>query len=161
MSLNIFLPFVLLITMNSFIIHTLQRRFSQFKSEGQGQCESQGHNSNQNVKSKVSEKQIYIILLLISFSYLILWTPVYFHSMLAKLMDFSPKTPYAVAATFLFTETAEKLHYMNYGINFFLYEISGPKFKNNLLSLFKCTRHQSSETSQRRTISISLPQIMQ
>ena len=54
MFLNFLLPFVLLLTMNSFIIHTLQHRSSQFMSEGQGQGQTQGH-------TKVPERQIYII----------------------------------------------------------------------------------------------------
>ena len=79
--------------------------------------------------------------------------------MMAKSMDFSPKTPYAIAATFLLTEVAEKLHYMNYGINFFLYVISGPKFRNDLLALFKFNRHDTTETFQSRTTSMNSTKI--
>ena len=127
MCLHFLVPFVLILIMNSFIIHTLQNRSSLFKSEDQSQGKSQGRSG----KSKIPERQIYITLLLISFSYLILWS-----CLLAKAMYFSPKTTYAVAATYLYTEIAENLHYMNYGINFFLYVISGPKFRNDLLVLF-------------------------
>ena len=68
-----FVPFILLLVMNSLIIHTLRRR-SDFKvtvSEGQG------HNESQSSKTKSSEKQIYIMLLLVSFGFLIFTIPGY------------------------------------------------------------------------------------
>ena len=129
------IPFVLLLVMNSFIIHTLRNRSSLFKTEsqvqGQSQGQGQGHGSN-----KSYDKQVYLTLLSVTFSFLVLNTPVYTYALIANIAGYKPKTPYSIAATFLFLEVAEKMVYTNYGINFFLYVISGPKFRNDLVTLF-------------------------
>ena len=39
---------------------------------------------------------------------------------------------------YLYYNVAQKLHYTNHGINFFLYVISGQKFRNDLVRLFPC-----------------------
>ena len=70
---NFFLPFVLLLIMNSFIIHILRKRSQQMLTDSQGQGQSQGQGS----KGRTSEKQVYIILLLVTFSFLVLTTPGY------------------------------------------------------------------------------------
>ena len=61
------IPFVCLLIMNSFIIHTIRNRskfhLSISASQGQGQGQNQGHNEGQTTKIKSSEMQIYIILL--------------------------------------------------------------------------------------------------
>ena len=66
-SLQFGIPFALLLIMNSYIIHILKTSSSFRSNEGQGR----GH--GQRIKS--SEKQIYMILLLITFVFLILTTP--------------------------------------------------------------------------------------
>ena len=67
-ALQFGLPFVLLLVMNSFIIHTLRTRSNLRESavsEGQGQSrgQSQGH------KIKTSKRQVYLILLLVTFAF--------------------------------------------------------------------------------------------
>ena len=61
------MPFAFLITMNTVIIHTLRKRSEWVTS--QGQSKGQG--------TKNTERQIYIILLLVAFGFLILTTPAY------------------------------------------------------------------------------------
>ena len=63
------MPFVFLISMNTVIIHTLQKRSQWVTSQGHGQGQSQGQST------KNTERQIYIILLLVTFGFLILTTP--------------------------------------------------------------------------------------
>ena len=129
---NIIIPFLSLLIMNSFIIHTLRRRTSFLKSNSQGQDQNQGHGS----RTKTYETQVYITLLLVTFSYLILWSPFYIYTWITNIMGYYPKTAFSVAATFLCLEISVKLGYTNYGINFLLYVISGPKFRNDLITLF-------------------------
>ena len=73
--LNFILPFIFLLIMNIVIIHTLRMRSSKnlirFESGRQSQ------NRDQQSKMKNTEKQIYITLLLVTFGFLILTTPVY------------------------------------------------------------------------------------
>ena len=135
------IPFASLLVMNCFIIRTLQRRSSLFKSEGQGQ--SQGHGTNRRY-----DRQVYVTLLSVTFSFLVLNTPVYSYALVANIVGYSPKTPYSIAATFLFLEVAEKLVYTNYGINFFLYVISGSKFRNDLVSLFRSSLSMTGDVSE-------------
>ena len=47
-------------------------------------------------------------------------------------------TPYYYAGFYLFYNTGEKIFYANCGVNFFLYVISGKKFRNDLVKLFRC-----------------------
>ena len=67
-ALQFGLPFVLLLVMNSFIIHTLRTRSNLRESavsEGQGQSRGQ----SQGQKKKTSERQVYLILLLVTFAF--------------------------------------------------------------------------------------------
>ena len=47
-------------------------------------------------------------------------------------------SPLLYSGYFLFSNAAQKMYMTNYGINFFLYVISGQKFRTDLKSLFSC-----------------------
>ena len=127
------IPFVSLLSMNSVIIHTLRKRSNLImKPEVRS---DQGH--GQNSKIKTSEKQTYAILLLVAFSFFILITPLYVCLLYMRFVDFT-KTPKSYAEFYLFYNIAHKMFFTNNGINFFLYVISGRKFRNEVLHLFKC-----------------------
>ena len=98
--------------------------------EGQGQ--NQGHSS----KMKSSEKQIIIMLLLVTFGFLILMTPSYGMILYNVFVDFSSSSK-LYAGFILFMSIGEKTFYTNFGINFYLYVISGSKFRSDLLKLFQ------------------------
>ena len=123
-------PFISLLTMNSIIIHTLRKRSKQnlLESTGQGQTEGQ------NVKTKQAEKQICAMLLLVTFAFLILTIPA---RALVFYRKFSSKdTTYYFAGVYLFHQVATKSSVTNHGINFFLYAMSGKKFRADLRNLF-------------------------
>ena len=74
--LNFFLPFVLLLPMNSVIIFTLKRRTSllqEVRPEGQGQIETKGQ--GQTSKYRQADAQITVTLLLVTFTFLLLMMP--------------------------------------------------------------------------------------
>ena len=48
----------------------------------------------------------------------------------------SDDPPYYYAGLHLFYQVGEKAYYTNHGINFFLYVISGQKFRTDLRNLF-------------------------
>ena len=131
--LNIFIgfgcPFVALLLMNSVIIHTLCKRSSLLLAK----TEPQGQNSTE---LSSSEKQIIIMLLLVTFGFLILMTPSYGMTFYTIFVDFS-RSPKLYAGFFLFASIGQKTFYTNFGINFYLYVISGTKFRSDLLKLFK------------------------
>ena len=135
--ISFFLPFVLLLIMNSVIIHTLRKR-SDTVHQGQGQ----GQNERESSKSKTSETQIYVILLLITFGFLILTTPNYAMFLYAILYDFE-QSPKAFAGYHLFYNVIRQTYYTNHAINFYLYVISGQKFRTDLVKLFKCAESKS------------------
>ena len=112
---NFALPFVLLLTMNCVIIHKLRTRAKLSLSE-ESQGQSQGHNEGHKVRS--SETQLYVLLLLVTFAFLILTTPAYAFFLYVSIFDFS-KSPYTFAGYHLFYHVGQKTHFTNHGINFF------------------------------------------
>ena len=120
------IPFFLLLSMNSVIIYTLRKRsFSKLTSENHGQDQV----SNESNKVKQSEKQIYTML--VSFTFLILYTPV--NVLVLYIIFFTGSTPSFFAGQHLFFHVSEKLFYTSHGINFFLYVLSGQKFRADLI----------------------------
>ena len=126
--INFALPFVLLLIMNCFIIHTIRQR-PKLSSHGQGRSEGQ------TSKIKNSEMQIFVILLLVTFGFLILTTPAYVLFLYINFGNYD-KAPGSYAGYYVFHSIAQKLYYTNYGINFYLYVISGQKFRADLVKLF-------------------------
>ena len=146
--INFAIPFVLLLIMNSFIIHKIRTRstFSEVGSEHQGHGQGEGQSS----KIKSSEMQIYVILLLVPFGFLILMTPSYVLFVYVMFVDYET-SPQTYAGYILFHSVAQKTYYTNYGINFFLYVISGQKFRTNLAKLFRCHSDKQTDTSLSQT----------
>ena len=130
------LPFVLLLAMNSVIIHTLRNRVP-LKEVIEVNKSDQGQGQNQGQKTKNTETQIFIILLLVTFTFLILVTPGYIFFILNVTINFTT-SPLLYSGYFLFFNAAQKMYMTNYGINFFLYIISGQKFRTDLKNLFSC-----------------------
>ena len=137
-------PFVLLLSMNSVIIHKIRNR-SKFMVKQSGN-EDQGQGQTKVTKMKNSDKQVYAILLLVTFGFLILTSPGYLFFLFIMVVDFTT-SPKVFAGYYLFYNIAQKLHYTNHGINFFLYVISGQKFKTDLLNLLGCNTKADPDSS--------------
>ena len=73
------LPFVLLLIMNSIIIHKIRNRFVSFKEKSRDANKSSPKNS---------ELQVFAILLLVTFAFLILSTPAYLFFLFVMVIDF-------------------------------------------------------------------------
>ena len=129
------IPFVLLLVMNSIIIHKIRTR-SVFKQEASS---SGDPNSGENSKTKNSESQMFAILLSVTFAFLLLTTPSYVFFLYVRIVDFSA-TPEKFARYYLFYNSAHKMSISNHGINFFLYVISGQKFRTDLKNIFSSFR---------------------
>ena len=128
------LPFVLILAMNSVIIHKIRHRFVLTEEPSRDRSIK---DSNQR-ETKSSEKQVYVILLLVTFSFLILTTPWYLFFLFIMFVDFS-QSPRLLAEYYLFYNIGQKMQYTNHGINFFLYVISGKKFRTDLRNVFPCS----------------------
>ena len=141
------IPFILLLSMNSVIIHTIRVRSrsnmlmttdqGQGQSQGQDKGQGQGQGQGQNQQAKGSETQVFAILLLVAFGFFVLITPLYTFNVYVSVFDFS-KTPQRFAFYYMYYEIVVKLYYTNNAINFFLYVISGTKFRTDLMKLFQC-----------------------
>ena len=143
--LNCFLPFVLLLLMNTLIIHTLGRQ-SEAVTKSRPQGQNEGHVQGRSIKFKQAQKQITITLLFVTFTFLTLMMP--YGSILIYVLvhDFS-KSPRSLAGYYLFAGIANRAYFTNSGINFFLYVISGKKFRTDLIILFRCKRTTLMSTS--------------
>ena len=131
-TLNFALPFILLLIMNCYHTHPAKTLGKSTKrSEGQVQTEGQG--------MKNTERQITIMLLSVTFGFLILSTPGYIMLFYTNYIDVR-KSAYTFAGYYLFYNVGQKTYYSNYGINFFLYVISGQKFREDLGKLVKCQK---------------------
>ena len=133
------IPFSSLLTMNSIIIHTLRKR-SKLEIVG-SRCQSQSE--GQTLKIKQSEKQIFTMLLLITFTYLILT-----FSMRALVFYgnfYTGHTASYYASYHLIYHITIQTFYTNHAINFFLYVFSGRKFRTDLMYLFVLRKSHKNE----------------
>ena len=134
------IPFIFLLTMNIVIIHKLRARPS-----------IENKPNAQPGQSKLSSRkaQIFIMLLLVTFGFLILVTPAYVLFFYVILVDVraSHKT---FAGYYLFHNVAQKFRFSNHGVNFLFYVISDEKFRTDLKKLLPF-RKSNSERNLRNT----------
>ena len=150
--------------MNTVIIHTLRKRpipevQGQVKGQGQGQVKGQkqdtGHGQNEHhlktLKMKSSERQICIMLLFVSFTFLVLTTPACVFILYVMFVDYE-KPASSFEEYYLFYHVGQKALYTNNAINFFLYVTPGHKFRRDLIRLFcKRNRKQTAHASEAST----------
>ena len=136
-------PFTTLLIMNSFIIHTLRQRTNLTTYE-----------YKEGKKTKHPEKQLYTMLLLVTFAYLISTFPVKLFEI--YLIFDSGNTPIYYAGLQLLYQVAAKANYTNHGVIFFLYVMSSQKFRTDLKNLF-ITKKRINHKSVTSTVSSTIP----
>ena len=138
-TLNLGFTFCSLLTMNCIIIHKLRKRPKLNKSrsrlEVKHKIQGQNQHEVQGSKLKNSDTQIYILLLLVTFSFLILNTPGLALFICINFYKIGT-TPQSYAGFFLFTSVANTAYFANFAINFYLYVLSGHRFRADLTKLF-------------------------
>ena len=134
-------PFVSLLTMNCVIIYTLGQRSKYSLTGSQGQGQDQGQDQGQGSFDKHIKRQIYVMLLLVTFGFLALTTPIYV-VILWQTFYFQP-TAKMFATSYLLLAIGEKTYFTNNGVNFFLYVMSGQKSRTDLKKLFACCKRKS------------------
>ena len=135
-SFNFVVPFTSLLTMNGFIILALteRSRLLSIDSENEVQGHNQGQGQVQRGRMSTSEKQIYITLLLVTFSFLMFMAPSWFSIIYYMFVDYK-KSPRSIAGFYLSHSIMQKTYYTNYSINFILYVISGQKFRSRFAEI--------------------------
>ena len=153
--LNSGFTFCSLLTMNCVIIHKLRMRpkLNSSRPEVKHNIQGQGQREVQESKLKNSDTQIYILLLLVTFSFLILTSPGLALFIYINFYDISA-TPQSYAGFFLFNSVANTTYFTNFAINFYLYVLSGQRFRADLTKLFSdvfiCSRCRPNTEAQIR-----------
>ena len=152
--LNAVIPFTMLIYMNSVIVQAVRKGRNVF---GNNERDGPENSYNRHVVSTVNkmrekamknaENQLTIMLLLVTTLVLVLLIPTYIRFIFITF--FEPDTPEKHGIAMLVFQISHKLYHTNFGINFFLYCISGQKFRNDLKEILCCTRivYRSSASS--------------
>ena len=122
---NYAFPFVALLIMNSVIIHTIRNRLKL--------------SATNEPQLKTSDKQIFMILFLVTFSFLVLTTTAYMLLLFNMIVDFNKSAKYKAGFSLFYT-VSQKTWFTNNAINFFLYILSGTKFRKDFLHLFGCKK---------------------
>ena len=157
-AVNYAVPFVLLLIMNSVIIHKIRNR--RVAKETNNDYRNPGLDRNKlsvpKTKVKSAESQMFALLLLVTFGFLILTTPAYILFLFIMFVDVE-QSPKLFAGYILLYNLAHKMYTTNHGINFFFYVISGQKFRTDLMKLFskKCQFSSSGSVSETEISTIS------
>ena len=153
--INAIIPFTLLISMNYVIVKTVRGSRKMFVNKDKPSPEEANQDVNKQVATrrqktmKSAESQFTKMLLLVTTLFLILLFPTnarYIYQSFVKR-----NTPYKYVSSKLFYEISLALYGTNSGINFFLYCISGRKFRNDVKEIFCCTgmsSHSSDDNSE-------------
>ena len=134
--LNGIIPFVLLIHMNFVIVKTVKDSHKLFRSNVGTVGTEQRPNSMKN-----AENQLTTMLLLVTTLFLILVLSTYVRFIYAAFI--TSDTPSKFAMSILIFEISYKFLVTNSGINFFLYCLSGKKFRNDLKEIVYCKRQSN------------------
>ena len=135
--LNAIIPFIMLIHMNCVIVNAVRNSHVFFKDNNETTTKGRDQGMETRKKTmKSAEKHLVIMLLLVTVLFLILLCPTYFRFI--YLVFAKRDTPFKYAQSMLFSEITAKLYNSNSGIIFFLYCISGQKFRNDLREILCC-----------------------
>ena len=140
LAVSSLIPFTIILILNVLIINSVRNRFKYFK-ENQKESDNQNKEADGNVNSKARESQLVILLLLVTFSLLILTLPQYVRYVVYLILN-SRADPEAYATYILVYNITQKLYFTNSMCNFFLYAIGGSKFRQDVKDLF-CRRSNS------------------
>ena len=133
--LNGVIPFTLLIHMNYVIAKTVRNSRRMFRSSVETTVEE-----TREKTMKSAENQLTTMFLLVTTLFLILLLTTYIRFIYAAFV--TSDTPSKFATSMLIFEMSYKLYVTNSGINFFLYCVSGKKFRNDLKELV-CSNRRS------------------
>ena len=128
--------------MNYFIVKTVKNSRKSFGDIDRGM------DARQKALKSV-ENQLTIMLLLVTTLFLILLLPTYIRFIYAAFV--TSNTPHKYATSMFVFELSYKLYVTNSGVNFFLYCISGKKFRNDLKEIICCIRRTGSSSHKSRS----------
>ena len=143
-AFNAVFIFGALITMNGFIISAVRNRKKKFSLANQKKY-------TKETRRQINiERQITVMLLLVSFLYLILIGPGFIHFVYWLVVP-PDRDPLTFANFNLSYNVCQKLFFTNNSVNFFLYCISGKKFRSDLRSIFCSEKRKRSGNGKEST----------
>ncbi len=136
---NFIVPFACLFFMNLVIIQQVKKSHHKFGEMSNSTKETPDNNpAQQRLRAQKSvENQLTRMLLLVTSLFLILLFPTNMRFIYTTLV--TPDTPEKQAESILIYHISSKLYVTNSGVNFFLYCISGQKFRSDLKELPCCS----------------------
>ena len=145
-----FIPFAMVFALNLAIIWKISRQPAMFQEENTrrspitvGRCGRPGAcQTNRGVSASRQQRVIYMLLTL-SFSWLVLTAP---YAIISVLMTAVPDL-LTVNTTVAVKTVAFILLYLNHSINFYLYCVTGQKFRQEFIELV-CRRRQTDGSSE-------------
>ena len=126
--------------MNFVIVKTVRQSRKMFRNN----AGTVGTETRQKTM-KSAENQLTTMLLLVTTLFLLLLLPTYIRFIYAAFIK--SNTPSKFATSILIFEISYKLYVTNSGINFFLYCISGKKFRNDLKEIVCCMKRSPPSSS--------------
>ena len=157
---NGFIPFSMLIYMNYVIVQTIKNSGKMFGSTSKSQHVSDNNKGmeTRQRKMKSAENQLTIMLLLVTILYLVLQIPSYIRNIYTQFVKQDTSAKYANYTLILLLTYA--LSITSNGINFFLYCISGKKFRNDFVEILSCNettfiKNSELKSNQVFTLSVS------
>ena len=136
--INVIIPLTSLIYMNGVIIQKVRSSRKQFgfREDTQNHGPSNVAAAKRQKTMKNTENQLTIMLLFVTTLFLILMIPTYGRFLYTAFVI--RDTPAKYVSVVFFYHLSHKLYHTNNGINFFLYCISGQKFRNDLKEILCC-----------------------
>ena len=133
--INGIIPLSMLIYMNTVIVQTVRKSRKMFKGNTTNTKTVSSSFRNKDMdarqrKMQNAENQLTIMLLMVSILFTILLIPTYVRAVFVTFFEIDTPSKYASYA--LFFQMTVKLASTNNGINFFLYCISGNRFREDL-----------------------------
>ena len=144
--INFIIPFSMLIHMNHTIVKAVRdsRKMFRTNTDIASSKKDQGMDARYRTMNNV-ENQLTIMLLLVTMLFLILLFPAKVRFIYSTFVG--RDTPSKYATSLLMLEITYKLYNTNSGINFFLYCISGERFRNDLRQIMCCIGKPSGPSS--------------
>ena len=140
MCLNCFFPFIILMTMNCVIIAAMRHRVRSQRKEQRGGTEEE--NKIKFAKTASVTSQLTVMLLAVTFAFLILTLPQYMRYITYIYKPFK-QNPWDYALYVLAAHGSNKMYFTNNAVNFFLYSIGGSKFRRDLKRTLTCCGQKS------------------
>ena len=135
-------PFIIVLVLNICIIAKVVPGFNAKGHRLAGNAES-SRSTNRNVK----DSRLTAMLIWVSVSWLVLTAPMMLWTFAAK-----PATDsHSAAKNYLAKTVSFMLMYMNHGLNFYLYCLSGKRFRKALRELLTCNQEQKYALRQSET----------